>query len=75
MFASFRSGTTIINQRYSLAHKSEKVYNLSVLLNSKLWRQDVLHGSASRGKIFHFAGSGDRRILELWGGNLQFRDP
>ena len=26
-------------------------------------------------KILHFAGSGHRRILELWGGNLLSQDP
>ena len=26
-------------------------------------------------KILHFAGSGHRRILELWGGSLLSRDP
>ena len=32
-------------------------------------------GPHSLGKIFHFAGAGHRRILELWGGSLLSRDP
>ena len=32
-------------------------------------------GPHSGGKIFHFAGSGYRRILELWEGSLLSRGP
>ena len=64
-----------MTQLYSLAHKSEKVCNLNVLLN---WDYDVkmyFTGPHSRGRNFHFARSGHLRILELWGGSLLSRDP
>ena len=59
----------------SLAHKSKNVYNLS-----DIWIRDhdvktYFTGPHGHGKIFHFAGSGHRRILELWGGNLLSGDP
>ena len=50
---------------FSLAHKSEKVYNLRVLLNAGHYVRMYFTRPHSRGKIFHFAGSDHRRILEL----------
>ena len=66
---------TLRNGLFSLAHKSKNVYNLS-----DIWIRDddvrtYFTGPHSYGKIFHFAGSGHRRILELWGGSLLSRDP
>ena len=56
----------------SLAHKSENVYNLSDIL---ILDHDVRTFFMGPHKILHFAGSGHRMILELWGGNLLSRDP
>ena len=47
----------------SLAHKSENVYNLSDIL---IREHDVRMYFMGPHKILHFAGSGHRRILELW---------
>ena len=56
----------------SLAHKSENVYNLSDIL---ILDHNVRTYFMDPHKIVHFAGSGHRRILKLWGGNLLSRDP
>ena len=56
----------------SLGHKSENVHNLSDIL---IRDHDVRTYFTGPHKILHFAGSGHRRILELWGGNLLSRDP
>ena len=55
----------------SLTHKSENVYNLSDIL---ILDHDV-RTYFTDPDIVHFAGSGHRRILKLWGGNLLSRDP
>ena len=61
------SSVSAVQDDQDLAHKSENVYNLSDILI-----RDHFTGPH---KILHFAGSGHRRILELWGGNLLSRDP
>ena len=60
---------------FSLAHKSENVYTLSDFSIRDHDVRTYFTGPQGRGKIFHFAGSGHRRILELWGGSLLSRDP
>ena len=60
---------------YSLAHKSEKVYNLR-----DFWMRDYdvrtyFKSPHSFAKIFHFSGAGHRRILELWEASLLSQDP
>ena len=47
---------------YSLAHKSENVYNLSDILIRDHDVRTYFTGPQSHGKILHFAGSGHRRI-------------
>ena len=64
--------TELLYPVFSLAHKSENVYNLSDIL---IRDHDVRTYFTGPHKILHFAGSGHRRILELWGGNLLSRDP
>ena len=68
------SGVTVQERshRFSLAHKSENVYNLSDIL---ILDHDVRTYFTDPDKIVHFAGSGHRRILKLWGGNLLSQDP
>ena len=51
---------------YSLAHKSENVYNLSDILIQDHDVRAYFTGPHGRGNILHFAGSGHRRILKLW---------
>ena len=58
----------------SLAHKSENVYDLSDILIRGHDVRTYFTGPHGRGKMLHFAGSGHRRILKLWGGNLLSRD-
>ena len=60
---------------YSLAHKSENVKNLSDILIRDHDVKMYFTGPHGRGKIWDFPGSGHRRILKLWAGNLLSRDP
>ena len=49
---------------YSLAHKSENVYNLSDILIRDQDVRTYFTGPHGRGKILHFAGSGHRSCGE-----------
>ena len=68
----FNGGKIMSYSKFSLAHKSENVYNLSDIL---ILNHDVRTYFTGPNKILHFAGSGHRMILKLWGGNLLSRDP
>ena len=61
--------------QYSLAHKSENVYNLSDILIRDHDVRTYFTGPHGLSKILHFAGSRHRRVFKLWAGNLLSHDP